>query len=243
MKPFLQASRRMLLLLPVAALAACDTGNSQEDAFTVTYAPSFSAATLQTDVTNPFFPLRVGMVWEYEGQTEDGSERVVVEVLPETHEVAGVTARVVRDRVYLNGALIEDTYDWFAQDAAGNVWYLGEDTKEYEQGRVVSTEGAWAAGVDGAVAGIIMPATPTVGQAYYQEFYEGEAEDRGRVVGLNETVTVPAGTWTGCVKTEDTTPLEPDVLEYKYYCPQVGTVLEVDLEENERVELKSVKVP
>jgi hypothetical protein len=234
---------RGLYLCLVVGLAACDNSNSQEDPFTVTYSRTMTPATMQRDVTNPFFPLKVGTVWEYEGQTEEGLERVVVEVLPETHEVAGVTATVVRDRVYLNGSLIEDTFDWFAQDAEGNVWYLGEDTKEYENGQVVSTAGAWAAGVDGAVAGIIMPATPAVGQAYYQEFYEGEAEDRGRVVGLNETVTVPAGTWTGCVKTEDTTPLEPDVLEYKYYCPQIGTVLEVDVEEDERVELKSVKLP
>lgn len=242
MKHTISISGRLALVLILAAsTTACDSGSSQEEPFTVTYAPPFKAANMQHNVTNPYFPLTPGTVWVYEGATEDGTERIVVEVLDQTREVAGVVTTVVRDRVYLDGDLIEDTFDWYAQDTAGNVWYMGEETEEYENGEVVTTAGSWEAGVDGATAGVIMPATPTVGQAYYQEFYAGEAEDRGRVLSVGESVTVPAGSFTDCLKTEDTTPLEPDVLEHKYYCPQVGVVLEVDLEEDARVELLSVE--
>ena len=131
----------------------------------ITYDPPFDPSSLQTSVTNPYFPLTPGTVWAYEGETEDGTERIVVEVLEETRDVVGVAATVVRDRAYLDGELIEDTFDWFAQDADGNVWYLGEATEEIEDGEVVSTAGSWEAGVDGAEAGVLMPAEPTVGQA------------------------------------------------------------------------------
>ena len=235
--------RAGLCLLLLAGLVACDASSPEPDTFVITYDPPFNAATMQTAVTNPFFPLPVGAVWTYEGRSEDGLERIVVEVLPETRMVAGVAATVVRDRVFLDGDLIEDTMDWYAQDADGNVWYLGEESFEIENGQVVSMAGSWEAGVDGARAGVLMPAEPTVGQAYQQEFYAGEAEDRGRVLALDETVTVPAGTFMGCIRTEDTTPLERDVIEHKFYCPMVGTVLEVDLEEDARFELLSVTFP
>ena len=234
--------RRFVLLtalLLILSIAACDS-NAPEDNFVVTYDPAFDAANFQGDaITNPFLPLPPGKTWELRGQTEDGEERILVEVLQETREVNGVTATVVRDRAYLAGNLIEDTFDWFAQDNDGNVWYLGEDSKEIENGQVVSSEGSWESGVDGAMAGIIMPATPAVGQAYQQEFYVGVAEDRGQVLNVNESVTVAAGSFTGCIKTADTTPLEPDVLEYKYYCPNVGLVLEENPEDDERFELQA----
>ncbi len=229
-----------LFLLAALGLTACDS-STPEDTFVVTFEVPFDPSKFQAEVTHPYFPLSPGTVWTYEGLTEDGLERIVVEVLAETRQVAGVTAIVVRDRVFLDGSLIEDTFDWYAQDEDGNVWYLGEDSKEIENGRVVSTEGSWETGVDGAMAGIIMPATPTVGQAYYQEFYAGEAEDRGRILSLNESVSVPAGSFTNCIQTEDTTPLERDVLEHKFYCPNVGVVLE--LEEDTRIELLSIDVP
>ncbi len=206
--------------------------------FTFTYDPTFNPGQFVASVTNPYYPLEPGKVHQYAGQTEDGLETITVEVLSETRVVAGVTTTVVHDQVFLDGELIEDTFDWYAQDQAGNVWYLGEDSKEYEDGQVVSTAGSWEAGVDGAEPGVIMPATPTVGQAYQQEFYAGEAEDRARVLAVNESVTVPYGSFTNCVKTEDTTPLEPAVLEYKYYCPNIGVALEVKpKEDNARMEL------
>ena len=123
----------------------------------------------------------------------------------------GITARVVRDSVRHKGELVEDTFDWYAQDAAGNVWYLGEDTAEFEDGTVASTGGSFEAGVDGALPGIIMWADPSqhLNEEYRQEFAEGVAEDFGKVVALNESVTVPFGSFNGCIRTEDWNALEP----------------------------------
>lgn len=160
----------------------------------------------------------------------------------ETKEILGVTYIVVRDTVVVDGEIVEDAYDWFAQDKDGNVWYMGEDSKEYEDGQVVSTEGSWEANVDGAKPSIIMEADPQVGDSYRQEYYKGEAEDMGEVVSLNESVTVPYGTYDNCLQTKEWTPLEPDVLEYKYYAPDVGPVLEVSVDSGERVELVDISI-
>jgi hypothetical protein len=130
---------------------------------------------------------------------------------------------VVLDRVFLNGELKEKTFDWYAQDKEGNVWYFGEDTKEYDNGRVVSTAGSFEAGKNGAKAGIIMRVHPKVGQTTPQEFAPGVAEDKARVLDLNATITVPYGTFTHCLKQEEFTPLEPDALENKYYCRASGS--------------------
>ena len=151
-----------------------------------------------------------------------------------------VVATVVRDRVYLEGELIEDTYDWYAQDQEGNVWYVGEDSKEIEDGAVVSTEGSWEWGEDGALPGIIMWADPAahLNEEYRQEYYKGEAEDWGMVVALNESVTVPHGSFTGCLKTEEWIALDKGTREAKWYCPGVGFVKETVLKGgNEVVEL------
>jgi hypothetical protein len=128
--------------------------------------------------------------------------------------------------VTVAGEIHEDTFDWYAQDVDGNVWYMGEDTKEYEDGKVSSTEGSWEAGVDGALPGIIMPADPTVGLAYTQEHYAGEAEDKGKIVGLGKSVEVPYGSFDEVLVTEDWTPLEAKILEHKYYAPGIGVVFE-----------------
>ena len=139
---------------------------------------------------------------------------------------SGLRSRVIHDVVTEKGRVVEDTFDWYAQDDKGNVWYLGEDTKEYEEGGVVSTEGSWEAGVGGALPGVIMPADPSVGLAYTQEHYAGEAEDKGRILRLGEHRTVPAGSYGDVLVTEDWTPLEPDVREQKSYAPGVGVVFE-----------------
>jgi hypothetical protein len=141
--------------------------------------------------------------------------------------VVGIECVVVRDTVSLDGELIEDTHDWYAQDKDGNVWYMGEDSKEYEGGQVTSTAGSWEAGVDGALPGIKVWATPLVGDApYYQEYYEGEAEDLGRDVALDGTASVQFGDYTDLLVVEEWTPLEPEVVERKYYAAGVGTVKE-----------------
>lgn len=198
------------------------------------YGPDIAASDLSTSVDNPLFPLPVGAKWTYEATTEDGTERIEVEVLAETKDVWGATATVVRDTVYLDDEVVEDTWDWYAQDGDGNVWYLGEDTKEYEDGEVVCACGSWETDVDGALPGIIMQGNPKVGDDYYQEYYIGEAEDRGEVVEVDVSVTVTAGSYTGCTKTRDYSAINP-TFAFKTYCPGVGVVLEE--EGDERVEL------
>lgn len=199
-------------------------------------------ADFTADVTNPWFPLEPGTRWTYRETTEDGEVvEVVVTATAVTRKIAnGVTARVVRDTVTLDGEVIEDTLDWYAQDKDGTVWYLGEDTAEFEDGKITTREGSFEAGVDGARAGVIMPASPEVGMAYRQEYYEGEAEDNGEVLALGQQASVPAGRYDGLLKTVDTTPLEPDVLEHKYYARGVGVVLTIDKEAGGREELLSV---
>jgi hypothetical protein len=199
-------------------------------------------ATFTPDVTNRWFPLDPGTRWTYRETTEDGEQmQVVVTATGATREIAnGVTARVVRDTVSLDGEVEEDTFDWYAQDADGTVWYLGEDTAEFENGEVDTREGSWEAGVDGAQPGVIMPADPKTGMTYRQEYYEGQAEDNGEVLALGRQASVPAGRYDGLLQTADTTPLEPDVLEHKYYADGVGLVLTIDKEAGGREELLSV---
>jgi major membrane immunogen (membrane-anchored lipoprotein) len=174
-------------------------------------------------IDNEYWPMTPGSRWVY---SEDG-QRVVVTVTDRTKEILGIQATVVHDVVTEDGELTEDTYDWYAQDKDGNIWYLGEDTKEYENGRVKTTAGSWEAGVDGAEAGILLPGDPDVGMRYRQEYYKGQAEDRGEVLSLDEHVEVPLGSYHDVLKTKDTTPLEPDVVENKFYAKGVGPVLTI----------------
>ncbi len=202
------------------------------------YRPVIEPARFTARITNPLLPFTPGSRWVYE--STDGSERIVVEVLAETRTVMGIPATVVHDVVYDNGEIIEDTLDWYAQDSEGNVWYLGEDSKEMKDGKVVSTHGSWEAGVDGALPGIVMLAAPSPAKAYRQEFYKGEAEDLARVERLSEKTTVPFGTFDGLVVIAEWTPLDASVVEEKYYARGVGLVAEVKIRGGEgRLELKS----
>jgi hypothetical protein len=181
-------------------------------------------------IDNPYWPMAPGSKWVYRETDAEGNEQQVeVTVTAETKKILGIDATVVHDVVSEDGQLIEDTYDWYGQDTAGNIWYLGEDTKEYEDGKVVSTEGSWEAGVDGAQAGILVPGNPEVGMAYRQEYYAGEAEDNGEILSLDERVEVPFGSFDHVLMTKDTTPLEPKVLEHKFYARGVGPVLAVSI--------------
>lgn len=195
-----------------------------------------------SSISNPLFPLVPGTTWNYEEDTPNGLETVVVEVLATARSVNGVAAVTIHDQVFLDGALVEDTYDWYAEDSEGNIWYLGEETEELENGVVVSTEGSWEWNVDGALPGIYVWADPAahIGEEYRQEYYEGEAEDWAKVSAVNETVSVPFGTFTGCMRTEDWNGLEgrAQTAQYKYYCPGMGVVLEVGVADpTERSEL------
>lgn len=187
-------------------------------------------AAFVAEIDNPYWPMRPGNRWTYNETDAEGNEmQVEVTVTSDRKDILRISATVVHDVVTEDGSVIEDTLDWYAQDVDGNIWYLGEDTKEYENGVVVSTEGSWEAGVDGAQAGILLPAGPEVGMTYRQEYYAGEAEDRAKVLSLDEHVEVPYGAFDGCLQTEDSTPLDPDVLEHKYYCRDVGPVLAIDV--------------
>ncbi len=199
------------------------------------YSVNITGEDLDTDITNTYFPAPVGATWTYEGQTDEGTEHIDVEVLSETKDVWGATATVIRDTVYLDGEIAEDTWDWYGQDMQGNVWYLGEETYEYEDDIVVSNAGAWEAGVNDALPGYSMLANPQVGDAYRQEYLVGEAEDLAEIVELDVTVNVAAGEFIGCVKTREVSVIDRSYEEFKYYCPGMGLVLEEAGED--RVEL------
>ena len=233
---------RLLLGLAFLMSTGCDSTSTQPEITGIPLPSSVNTADFPATITNPnpMWPLTVGTTMRYVSQIPEGEEVILVEVTDRKKIVQGVTTTIVHDRVFLNDELIEDTEDWYAQDKDGNVWYFGENVKNYTDGQLTDRAGSWESGVDGALAGILMWAQPKVGSIYYQEYYRGQAEDVGEVLSLNETVTVPFGTFQGCLKTEDTTALEPDVLEYKYYCPGISVVLEENIKDGTRVELTDV---
>jgi hypothetical protein len=195
-----------------------------------------------TEIDNPYWPMKPGTRWTYREIDGDGTElQAVIIVTTQTRLIAnGVTARVVRDTVTRDGEIIEDTLDWYAQDAAGNLWYLGEDTAEFDQTAITSTSGSWEAGLDGALPGVIVPGDPQPGQKYRQEYYSGEAEDNGEVLSLTETADVPYGHFDQVLMTGDTSGIDPDVLEHKFYGIGVGPVLTLDIAGGGREELLTV---
>jgi hypothetical protein len=194
-------------------------------------------------VDNPWFPLRPGTVDLYRGVKDGQPSRDVFHVTARTKTIEGVRCTVVRDRLYLRGRPEERTEDWYAQDEAGDVWYFGEATAELNRdGSVRTTEGSWQAGVDGARAGVFMPAHPHPGQSGLQEFYEGHAEDHFRVLSLSARVHTPAASSRRALLTREWTPLEPGVVDHKLYVRGIGTVLEQTVEGgDERNELVAVK--
>ena len=181
-------------------------------------------------VANPYFPLEPGTVSIYRGTEDKDRLREHLTITDKTKVIQGVTTTVVHDVLFRNGFLGEKTTDWYAADNAGNVWYFGEATATYApNGHVISTEGSWQAGVDGAVAGVIMPADPAPTAAYRQEFYRGHAEDQAWIVQNAAKVTVPYGALDHVVRSFEWTRLEPDVVSLKFYAPGLGIVLESDV--------------
>ena len=177
-------------------------------------------------IDNPYWPMAPGTGWVYREFYPEGNDQTVeVTVTTRTKEILGIQATVVHDKVTERGELVENTFDWYAQDACGNVWYMGEKTREYQDGVVVTTAGSWEAGVDGALAGVIIPGDPQVGMTYRQEYYAGEAEDAGEILSLGEQAQVPFGHFKDVLLIKDLTPLHPRVLEYKLYAEGVGPVL------------------
>ena len=205
------------LVLPAAAVAPAVGAATAADP---------DPARFTTVIDNPLLPLTPGTRSVYRERGPEGRGRVVITVTHRTRVVQGVRTVVVRDRAYFRGELVEDTFDWYAQDKAGNVWYFGEAPKEFENGRVVSTAGSWEAGRDGARAGIVMKARPRVGDTYFQEHAPGVAMDQATIVSRRATVTVPVGSFQKVLKTKDFTQLEPGVVEHKFYARGFGSVLE-----------------
>jgi hypothetical protein len=227
-----------LSLATVAALAlsACGSdGNGGSDASSDLPQGSepvnLDPADFTTQIDNPYWPMAPGNRWVYrETDTEGIVQRVVVTVTDKTKRIAnGVEARVVHDVVTEGGQPVEVTDDWYAQDGDGNIWYLGEKTTEYSNGKPESTAGSFEAGVDGAQPGIVMPANPQPGTTYRQEYYAGEAEDTGEIVSIDEQAEVPAGHYQDVEMIKDLNPLEPKILEFKFYARDVGPVLAVSV--------------
>jgi hypothetical protein len=220
---------RFTILIVAAAVAGC--GSSSSGGPNTMTTPASTIRPLPTAfaerVDNPWFPLTPGTTLVYRGVKDGERSRDVVSVTGATKKIEGVTTTVVKDRLYLSGRIEERTTDWYAQDKAGNVWYLGEATAELDaHGTVKSTAGSWQAGVDSAQAGIFMPAHPRVGQSAIQEYRKGQAEDHFQVLDLATTVRVPAVHSKNALLTKEWTPLEPGVLDHKLYVRGIGTVLE-----------------
>jgi hypothetical protein len=245
------AMASIAVLLP--ALAGCgSSGNKSSSAaqqsgtntLPQSSEPSnLNPADFSTTIDNPYWPMPVGRSWHVHVSNPQGeSLQETITVLDQTRRIAdGVTARVVRDVVYEHGQPSEITDDWYAQDKGGNIWYFGENTTtiDLKTGQKDSS-GSFEAGQNGADAGIAMPAHPYAGETYREEYYKGHAEDRSTVIALDQQVEAPAGHFTGAILTDDHSPLEPTVSEYKLYAKGVGPVVAVSVSgEAEREDLLS----
>ncbi len=194
------------------------------------------------DINNKYMPLKPGTTYVYDGTSDGTPTHETFVVTRETKTILGIQARVIRDSAFEKGKLVEQTDDWFAQDNAGNVWYMGEFSTDFKNGKVVSHEGSWEAGVKGARPGIVMEAHPKVGDTYQQENAPGVAEDMAQVLSLNESICVPYGCFSNVLKTKESSPLEPAVVEHKFYAPGVGDIREVTVQGgSEEIHLVSVQ--
>jgi hypothetical protein len=235
------------------AAAGCAAGRTPEPAATSTAQPSATSSSTGTptashlpvgseavrldpadfsaDITHPLWPMKPRTRWTYREIETDGSvtDGVVIATTKTQKLTSGITARVVRDTARQDGKIVEDTIDWYAQDSAGNVWYLGERTAEFENGKIVSRQGSWEGGANDAQPGILLPAQPRVGQHYRQEYLKGEAEDKADVLATDELVQVPAGRYRHALLTKDTSTIEPNVVEYKLYARGAGPTLALSI--------------
>lgn len=229
--------RTILFIAPLAAVAlatgcgSSSTPGTQKGSVATPLPIGAESVTLDpadftTTIDNPYWPMPPGRTWTFRETDGTGTaQKITITVTDRTVTLMGIEARVIRDVATERGAFVEVTDDFYAQDRDGNLWYFGEDTKEYKNGRVASTKGSWRAGVDGAQPGIALPGTPRVGLSYRQEYLAGQAEDAARVLSLDERVEVPQGRYDRVLMTKDFTPLEPRVLEHKFYARGVGPVL------------------
>jgi len=225
-----QQTMTALALLLATSVVGVDVATGRTESLPKGSEPvNVNPAHFTTRIDNPYWPMRRGSRWVYRETDNEGTkQRVVVTVTRKRKLIAnGVRARVVHDVVTEKGVPVEVTDDYYAQDRAGNIWYFGEATTEYENGRPSSTAGSFEAGVDGAQPGVIMPAKPRVGLAYREEYYAGHAEDKARVVSLREQAEVPLGHYSHVLMTRNINPLEPKSVEFKFYARGVGPVLAI----------------
>jgi hypothetical protein len=223
--------------LPAAAQSTDATPSPE-----VPYTPTITPSDFSNVIDNPFMPFKPGTTYAYAGTKDGEKQSNDVTVTNDTKDILGVTCVVVLDQVTANGDVIEKTFDWYAQDNTGNVWYFGEDSTSYEEGKA-SKEGSWEAGVDGALPGIVMPAQPKVGDVYRQEYQRGVAEDMAEIIAVSGSATVPYGAFDNILVTKEWTPLEPGIEEEKTYAPGIGNISAVSTKgENEKWELVDVKV-
>jgi hypothetical protein len=255
MRSIATATRVAPALGLAALLAACGSSSSSKRASAGTtpqiqlqrtgpsgppYHPKIEPASFTTNFSNRYWPLKPGATWTYDGTKDGQPEHVVVVVTKTPRTVYGVRCLTVVDTVTINGSLEEKTTDWYAQDRTGAVWYFGEDSKDYKNGVVSSTQGTWEAGVDGALPGVIIQGAPKPGPTYRQEYRPGVAEDMARVLTTSAVQTVPAGTFHGVVETYDTDPLNPDKKETKFFAPGVGPVHTVRVGGTHHEEIKLI---
>ena len=231
-------NRMRVVVVALIGLAAAGVGIALPHA-----APAAKPREFVARVDNPWFPLTPGTKFVYRGVKDGEPSRDVVTVTHRTKTIQGVRCTVVSDLLYARGRLAERTADWYAQDKSGNIWYFGEATAELDRkGHVTSTEGSWQAGREGAKAGIFMPAHPKLGQSFRQEYYKGHAEDYFKVISLHATVRVPYVSSKNALLTKEWTPLEPGVIDHKFYVRGLGNVREVTVKGGaERNELVVVR--
>ena len=188
-------------------------------------------------IDNPYAPFAPGSRWVYESRGGEGVERVEINVLTTTREILDIDCTIVSDNVYVDGVLIESTEDYLAQDLAGNVWYFGELSQSFEDGRLRSLDGSFTGGVNGAKPGFWMKAAPARGETYRQEWAPGEAEDMATIVSVDADIEVPFENGGEILQVRESTPISPGSVEFKYFVPGVGFVLETKPGSDERLEL------
>jgi hypothetical protein len=224
--------RSLVVASAVLALAACGGGGSKSSSSSASLPQGTKPVNLDpsdftTNIDNTYWPMHPGNHWVYREVENGEAQRVDVTVTNRTKMLGGIEARVVHDRVSRNGETLENTYDWYAQDAQGNLWYLGEDTAEYANGKLKTKEGSWAYGVDGAQPGVIVPAHPKQGTKYREEYYAGHAEDAAEVLNVGSQVQVPFGRFRDALLTRNFSSIEQTVEEMKLYAKGVGPVMEL----------------
>jgi hypothetical protein len=224
----------LLAVVVLSCLGGIAVMEEDEPEFTADFRPE--DCTFETVGENAYFILRPGYQLVLEGEVDGEMVRVEITVLDETQdivlqEMGEVETRIVEEREYGDGEILEISRNFFAIcNETSDVYYFGEEVDIYEDGEVVSHEGAWRAGEDGAKAGLMMPRTFLFGSRYFQEQVPGVAMDRAENVEMGLSVTTKAGTFSDCVKVEETTPLDPDELGYKVYCPGVGVIQDGEIE-------------